>query len=264
MEKLDKKTVIGLLIVAVVIVVGIVCLALFNSKGTAATEEELAAATKAYEDYVFSMTFGYASSFGGTDKLYEKDSYTYDTLHRNVILNVAARYASSNLNNAISKSKMSLLRSKYNYDSGKYSAFDGDAMKQAVIILFGKELEHGSGINDDTFGYNFDYIPEIDIYLRSKSKSYFPSDGLHIVDYKTIKATRKDNNVTLTIAIAYTHTINDKIAYTNDVKSGKAIYETTKEDKGIKEDKIDEFPQYEVTFAIDEENNYVFQSIEKK
>lgn len=264
MEKLNKKTIIGLVIVAVVLVVGIVCLALFNSKGTAATEEELTAATKAYEDYVFSMTFGYASSFGGTDKLYTKDKYTYDTLHRNVVLNVAARYASSHLNNAISKGKMSTLRAKYNYDSGKYTAFDGDAIKQAVKILFGKELEHGSGINDDTFGYNFDYIPEIDIYLRSKSKSYFPADGLHIVDYKTIKATRKDNNVILTIAIAYTHTISNKVAYTNDINSGKAVFETTKDKKGIPEDKLDEFPKYEVTFTIDEENNYVFQSIEKK
>ena len=62
MDKLNKKTIIIGIVVAILIVAGIVALALFNSKGTAATEEELAAATKAYEEYVFSMTFGYASS----------------------------------------------------------------------------------------------------------------------------------------------------------------------------------------------------------
>lgn len=264
MEKLNKKGIVGLVIAAIAIIAGVVCLASFNSKGKTATEEELMAATRAYEDYVFSMTYGYATQFSGTDKLYSKDKVTYETLHRNVILNTAARYAASNLGNSIAVSKMNILKTKYNYDSKQYTAFDGNAIKDAIKIIYGKDWEHGSGSNDDIFGYNFDYIPELDLYLRSRSKSYLSTDGLSIVDYKTIKATRKDNTVKLTLAIAYTYTIDNKIIYTNSPDSGKAIYETTKEEKGIKEEEIDKFPKYEVTFLIDDNNNYTFQSIEKK
>ena len=168
MEKLDKKTIVGLIIAAIIVVIGIICLALFNSKGKPASEEELTAANNAYKEYVFSMTYGYGTKYDGIDKLYEKDETTYDTLHRNVILNAATRYATDHLEIAITKEKENALKTQYGY-TNNYVAYNGDAVKEAVKILYGKEWEHGSGLNDNLFGYDFNYIATLDVYVRTKS-----------------------------------------------------------------------------------------------
>lgn len=262
MEKLDKKTIVGLIIAAIIVVVGIICLALFNSKGKPASEEELTAANNAYKEYVFSMTYGYGTKYDGIDKLYEKDETTYDTLHRNVILNAATRYATDHLEIAITKEKENALKTQYGY-TNNYVAYNGNAIKEAVKILYGKEWEHGSGLNDNLFGYDFNYIATLDVYVRTKSTSYYNSDGSYSLDYKTIKAVRKKDKVILTVAIAYAYKYEDKFVYTSDSTSTNTIYEVSKDELGIKEDSIDKFPKYEITFAVDSENNYIFESIKK-
>ena len=77
------------------------------------------------------MTYGYGTKYDGIDKLYEKDETTYDTLHRNVILNAATRYATDHLEIAITKEKENALKTQYGY-TNNYVAYNGDAVKEAV------------------------------------------------------------------------------------------------------------------------------------
>ena len=264
MEKLNKKTIIIGLIIAAVIIAGIVCLALFNSRGKETSEKDLKAVTEVYESYIYSMTLGYPTQYLGMDKLYAKDEITYDDLHRNVILNVAARYASTNLDNAIDQNKIAILRSQYGYDTTKYVMFKGEAIKEAVKILFGKDFKHGSGVNDNLYGYDYVYVASQDIYLKSKGSAYMSTDGSHYLDYKTIKSTTKGTKVEMEVAIAYVHKISDKLVYTSDADANKIIFEATIDKPGIQDKHLDKFQKYIVTFNMNEKDNtFTFDSIKK-
>ena len=210
------------------------------------------------------MTLGYPTQYLGMDKLYAKDEITYDDLHRNVILNVASRYVSANLDNSIEENKIAILKSTYGYDTSKYTMFKGSSIKEAVKILFGKDLKHGSGLNDNLFGYDFIYVPAQDIYLKSKSSAFMSTDGTHYLDYKTIKSTTKGTKVELEIVVAYVHKINDKIVYTSDTDANKIIFETDITKPGIEDKNIDKFQKYIVTFNMNEKDNtFTFESIKK-
>ena len=265
MGKLNRKTIIIAAIVAVLIIAGIVALALFNSRGKETTEKDLKAVTTLFEDHIFGMTAHYPTQYFGIDKLYDADETTYEDLHRNVILNVATAYAQENQGTVIDNYTIKELE-KLGYTQSDYIvAVDGAIMTQGVQKIFGKTLNPGSGLNDNTFGYNFVYLSSLNIYLKIKSSALFTADGTHYVDYKVIESTTKDNKVETTIAIAYVHRINDKIVYTSDKEANKQVYETTSDDKsGIKDEHLDKFQKYIVTFSQNENTkDFTFDSIKK-
>ena len=266
MDKLNKKTIIIGVIVAILIVAGIVALALFNSKGKDTTEKDLEAVTTLYEKYIFGLTTHYPTQYSGTDKLYVADETKYEDLHRNVVLNVAANYAKEHEGTITSNNMLYQLESMGYKSSDYIIALDGAVMAEGVEKIFGKELQPGSGNNDNLFGFDFIYVPSLNVYLKVKGTASFPTDGTHYVDYKIIESKTKDNKVNMTIAIAYVHIIEGKVVYTSDKEANKDVYETTTDDKtGIKEEHLDKFQKYTVTFNYDEETKeFTFDSIKKE
>ena len=265
MDKLNKKTIIIGLIVAVLIIAGIVALALFNSKGNDTTEKDLEAVTTLFETRIFGLTTHYPTQYKGTDKLYDADETKYEDLHRNVVLNVAAEYAKEH-EGIITANNMLKQLEVMGYKSEDYIvALDGAVMAEGVEKIFGKELASGSGNNDNTFGFDFIYVPTLNVYLKVKGSANFPTDGKHYVDYKIIESKTKDNKVNMTIAIAYVHIIGDKVIYTSDKEANKNIYETTLDDKdGIKDEHLKKFQKYTVTFNYNEKTKeFTFDSIKK-
>ena len=266
MDKLNKKTIIIGIVVAILIVAGIVALALFNSKGKDTTEKDLEAVTTLFETRIFGMTTHYPTQYKGTEKLYEADETKYEDLHRNVVLNVASNYANDHEGTITSNNMIQQLE-KMGYKSEDYIvALDGAVMTEGVEKIFGKELTPGSGNNDNTFGFDFIYVPTLNVYLKVKSSANFPTDGTHYVDYKIIESKTKDNKVNMTIANAYVHIIGNKVVYTSDKEASKDIYDTTTDDKnGIKDEYLDKFQKYTVTFNYDEETKeFTFDSIKKE
>ena len=132
--------------------------------------------------------------------------------------------------------------------------------------VFGKEdFEHGTGINDGTFGYDFTYLYEIDLYVREENNSLYVNNDEHFLDYKILDSkSLKDDKVEVTVAIAYVHKFDQKVIYTSDSKGNEVVFETTPTKYGIPDDKEDKFQKYTVTFKTDKNNKtYSFENIKK-
>ena len=264
MEKINKKTLIIILVLAVLVIAGIVCLALFNSGGKKLTEDQLNEVTTISEEYIFTLTEGYPTMYSGIDKLYENDELTYDKLHQNVILNAAIKYASFNLENTISTATLDKLKNTYKYDLNNYSVYDGNKVAEAVKLLFGKDLEIGTVENDNTYGYDFVYLPNENVYLKTKGAAYFATDDSHSVKTKIIESTTKDNKVEIKVAVAYAHKFDNKLVFTSDKDANNIVFESTLDNDAIQDEYIYKFDKYIITFNLDEENNnYAFESVKK-
>lgn len=267
MDKLNKKNIIIIIILALLIIGAIVALALFNSRGKETSEKDLEAVTTLFDEYIFGLTTHYPTEYRGSDVLYQEDETTYKDLHPNVILNVAADYAKDNNGDVSSINMQNQLTSMGFKPEDYIIALDGAMMVEGVEKIFGEELGHGSGANDNTYGFDYIYVPSLNVYLKVKNtKASFPTDGKHHVDYKTIEAiTTKDNKVEMTIAIAYVHEIDDKVFYTSDKEKNNKVYEVKKsEAKEIKDEYLDKFQKYVVTFNYNEKGqNFTFESIKK-
>ena len=265
MERIEKKLpILPIVIGGILIILAIVGLALFNSRSKELNEEQLTEVTTLSEDFIFTLTEGYPTSYAGLDKLYEKDELTYDDLHQNVILNAAIKYASFNLENSINSAVIDKIENTYKYDLTKYSVYDGNKVAEAVKILFGKDLVLGSVENDNTYGYDFIYLPSENVYLKTKGAAYFPADDSETVKTKIISTSTKDNKVELTVAVAYAHKFDNKLVFTSDSTRNDIVYESTLDDDSIKDEYIDKLTKYTFTFNLDKENNnYTFESVKK-
>ena len=267
MEKGNKKSIIFGIIIAILAIAAVIFVALFNSRDKEVPEEQLNSVTDIFEYYIFSMTKGYPTQYMGIDTLYSKDETKYEDLHYNAILNAAAIYASEQLDNSINNDVKAIVTNTYGYkDESTYTLFKGESIKEAVKILFGKDdFEHGTGINDGSFGYDFTYLYEVDLYVREDNNSLYVDNDEHFLDYKILDSkSLKDDKVEVTVAIAYVHKFDQKVIYTSDSKGNEVVFETTPTKYGIPDNKEDKFQKYTVTFKTDKNNKtYSFESIKK-
>ena len=250
-----------LIIVIIAAIVGITLL--FKNKGGKTASEEETKIAEELTQTVLDLKTGYNIKFNGKELLYEKDKLTYDDLSRGNILYTASNYViDHNLANSVPTNILTAIEEKYNYSMNKYTAFRGEAIREAIKEFFGKEYKNQSAIDEANFGYNFIYIEEYDLYLKGRNESYVLPDGTAFIKTKAIKTTKEKDSLVTEIAVAYVEKVNDVYQYNKDLLGKNTIYEA-KSIEDIDSDKEKEFEHYLVTFTKDGDN-YIFESIAKK
>ncbi len=266
MKNIDFKkllVLLGIILVVGLVIFGIVKLT-SNKKG--ASEEEV----KILEDigltYVARVTEGYTSNYNGIDLLYGNEKeITYEELSTAAVLNLATKYINNKeLENSVPSSAVAEAKNMLGSEVDSYSPYNGEAIRQAIKELFGVDFANTSAVGETSFGYNFYYVPEYDIYLKGINNTYFDYNYDNDLKFYTVKTkkNKKENTIQIEYAVAYTRVNEDKKRdFATDV-NGENIVATLEKEEKFPEDKVKEFEKYTITLKKDGDN-YVFESFKK-
>lgn len=213
-------------------------------------------------EYFSKLTEGYTSTYNGVDYLYAKDKTTAADLELKQILNMAIKYASDhNLDISVSIADLENINKEGIYgDINDYTSYNGEAIREAAKTLFGKELEKTSAISSNGFLYDYYYVPEYDIYLVKRNNVYDLTSNKQKVEYKVISTEKKKDKYITTIAVAYVYKTDNATYYYKDALGKEEISNDSKE---FPEDEINKFDKYKFTLSLDDNGNYIFESVEK-
>lgn len=261
MKNLDIKK----LLVFIVIVAAIALVVFFvvkKVKDSKPTEDETKIAEELIADYYSTMTAGFTTQYGGIDILYNADKITYEDLSYASILNVANKYASDKgYNTGITNSVIQKLNAMGTYGNLDSAAiFTGTDIRKAIKELFGKEVEDQNAANNYDFRYDFYYNAEYDVYIMKENDLKDYTTPNEYMDYTVVETTKEKDKLKTTIAIAYVYNDGTNTNYYKDRNGENVIAENVTE---FPKDKVNEFDKYTFTLAKTEDNNYVFESIEK-
>lgn len=260
-----KKLLVFLVLIAIV---GLVIFAIvkLTTKGKSANEEEMKIIESVGIDYMARLTQGYVSDYNGVDLLYSnEEKVTYDSLTTASILNVASRYvANKELDNTLSSDAVDRARAELGPEGDNYTAYKGEAIRQAIKELFGVDFVNQSAVDEIGFGYNFYYNSTYDIYLKGTNSHFagFNYDNDIRFEISKTQSIKKGQTLKVEIAVAYTRVNEDqKRDYAKD-PNGETIVVTLEQNADFPKDKLTEFEKYVITLKKDGDN-YVFESFEK-
>ena len=269
MKNIDFKKLLVFLgiVIAIGLVIFLIVKAVNKEKGT--NEEETKILEEIGLEYITKLTQGYTTDFNGIDLLFDNDSVEYKDLSSASILNTAMRYVvKKELNNNVATSSLEIINEDFEKDISEFSAYNGEAVRQAVKELFGIDYENGESINELGFGYNIFYNSDFDIYLKGTNDQYKAPNYENSVKFyvtKTTKETKKkETRLKMEFVVAYTKENENsaKLDYAKD-PNGATIVTSLGEKEEFPKDKVDEFDKYSITLKkVD--NNYVFESLKKE
>lgn len=263
MKNIDKKK-LALFIGILVILAALIILVIVKniSKEKPVTEEENNAISKITLNYIDKLTLGYDTDFDGIDILYTKDKTEYKDLSTSSILTVASRYINNELDNSIPNTTLDSIAKTKNIDTNKYTFYTGENIRLAIKNLFNVDFKDTTSISEENYLYGYTYLSDYDMYLQSKTikENSTYNNQLDFKIVKTVKTTKDTYKTTL--AIAYVNIDNNKIKYAKDSNFENIIFETTIDNAGIPEDKVNEFNQFIITYKK-VNNQYTFESIKK-
>ena len=269
MKNIDfKKLLVFLVIVlAIGLVIFLVVKAVNKEKGT--SEEETKILEKIGLEYVAKLTQGYVTDFNGVDLLFDNDQVEYKDLTTSSILNTAMRYVvKEELDNNVSTSSLDIMNEDFEEDISEFSAYNGEAVRQAIKELFGVDFENTDSVSELGFGYDIFYDSDFDIYLKGTNDQYKTPNYNSSVRFYVTKTTKekqkKEERIKMEFAVAYVklNETNGKIDFAKD-PNGATIVDTLNDTEEFPSDKADEFDKYSITLKkVD--GNYVFESLKKE
>lgn len=263
MKNIDKKK-LALFIGIIAILVALIILVIIKniSKEKPVTEEENNTISKITLNYINKLTLGYDTTFDGIDILYTKDKTEYKDLSTSSILTVATRYINNELDNSIQNTTLDSISKSVNIDTNKYNFYTGENIRLAIKNLFNVDFKDTTSISEENYLYGYTYLSDYDMYLQSNSIKE-NSTYNNQLDFKIVKTVKtKKNTYKTTLAIAYVNIDNTKIKYAKDSDMKNIIFETTIDNAGIPEDKVNEFDQFTITYKK-VNDQYTFESIKK-
>lgn len=263
MKNIDKKKLalfIGIIIILVALIVLIIIKSITKEKPV--SDEESNTISKITLNYINKLTLGYDTDFDGIDFLYTKDETKYKDLSTSTILTVAARYTNNELNNSIPNTTLDSISQSKNIDPNKYTFYTGENIRTAIKNLFNVDFANTSSLGAENYLYGYTYLSEYDMYLQSKTikENQTYDNQLDFKIIKTVKTTK--NTYKTTMAIAYVNIDNNKLKYAKDSNFENIIFETTLDNAGIPEDKVNEFEKFTITYKK-VNNQYTFDNIKK-
>ena len=269
MKNLDAKKIA--IIVAILIVVALVVVLVLKNgnKQTEATAEETTKLEEITNNYITEMKLGYATEYLGKEKLYSNDKTTVKDLTDGDILNTAFRYIENENKDAMIIDEGLQISLKANgYEIANYETIiKGEEVRKAIKTLFGIDWEDKGYANDseNESYFTFTYDKSLDVYFQAFNENYrnVNFNAIKSVLTKTIEATKNKKEAKITIAVAFANHITEETLVYSDINNKDKVYSTTEQTKEIKEDQIDQFTKYTITYKIDGDN-YIFESIEKQ
>lgn len=262
MKNLDfKKLLVFILLIAIIVGGGYLVIKTLNDGK--ASKEEVKKAENISIDYYANLTAGHSTVYNGLDILYQSDKTTYSDIDKGAIINTAINYASKNeIDLSVDAYTMNLLKNKKTYgDVTKYSVYNAKGIREAAEILFGKDVFSDSSDTENySFKYDYYYDLENDVYLVKRNTVPDTTKANQKMDYTTISTVNKDNKIVITVAIAYVYSNGKTGTYAKDKAGVEVIAEDVEK---FPTDKVDEFDHFAFTMKKDENNKYVFESVEK-
>ena len=210
--------------------------------------------------YFVNLSEGYDSKYNGVDKLFNKESFTKDSLNEGMMLTAAYRYAMDPKNNidvSITPNEYAALEENINLEDAK--VIKGQIIRDAIKVLFGIDYNN-KGYSGTGYKYTYTYDSYNDMYVRKAEANSADSNNsiLPIV----ISNSKKDDTIVTKVAIAYVNENGNKYEIYSDSENRDLI-------KSVEEINIDDFTKKEVDklskFNVtckDVDKNYTFEKIE--
>lgn len=261
MKNLDiKKLLVLILIIAIVGLIIFFVVRTFTKEKITDDEKEMAESK--IVDYYAAMTYGFNTQYGGIDILYNSDSIVYDDLNPASVLTIATKYLSkTQTNENVSNNVIDILNQSGTYGNlDDASFYTGASIREAIKYLFGIDFENISADENYDFIYDFYYDKEYDTYIMKRNNVTDYSTANEYIDYSIIETTKEKDKIKTNLAIAYVFNDGTNTNYYQDRNGEKIIAENVTE---FPKDKINDFDKYTFTLKKADNNNYVFESIEK-
>lgn len=262
MKNLDVKKLLVLIAIIAIIVILVIFGSKLVGKESKPTEEESKEVETLVTKYFANVTFGYSTSYKGIDVLFSKDKTTYDDIDKKAILNLAIRYATENeIDVSVSSEIIKLINNSGKYgDVSNYVAYKGEGLRKAIKELYGVDFKDGSEISDYGFLYDFIYVYDYDIYFMKRNQTTDIYDSNKGIDYTIVNTSKKDDKVSITLAIAYIYRNGNERKYAKDINGENIIAEGLTE---FPKDKAKEFDNFKFTLTKNNDGKYIFESVEK-
>ncbi len=259
MKKIDFKklgVLVALIVVAVLAIFGITKIVQKISGPSKAVREQVEGNIENYFAY---LSIGHSSIFNGMDLLFDKDKVTFDDLNKGSIIEVALNYAADKGKDlTVPKTAVDTFN-KANKKSGV--GFNAKVVSETIKELFDKEVPMTDYAADANYLYDYYYIDDFDILIKSKSKTKDIGTDNNFVTTSVIETKKEKGNLVTTVAVAYVYSNGSTYSFAAD-KNGVKIVDGARETAEFPKDKIDEFPKYKfISKKVDD--RYVFDSIEK-
>lgn len=262
MKKLDLKKIIVIL-VAFVLVISLLIIVIKNGNSSKKLTEEMENTIKEEIKYLIRAKNGYATNYNGIELLFEEEKITKEDLTDSNLLNTASMYVTGNEENSVPNYVIEELKGK-GYDLNNYTFYKGEQIRESIKKLFGIEWKNKNVTGDTNFIYDFFYDEDYDIYLKTRNSNFVSMEQNNEITYKIIdtKYDKKDT-IKVRVKIAYVYFQGSNTIYYSDIKNKNKIFENTNDEIKIDEEYMDSFDTYTITLKK-VEDNYVFESIEKK
>ncbi len=266
MKNFDFKKLLVFLVIIAALALVIFFVVKLTSNEKKTSDEETKILEQIGLDYISKLTEGYISDYNGLDLLYNYDeTVTYETLTPAMVLHSATKYIiNTEMNNAVSTVALEKVTNDVDFDASNYTAFNGEAIRQAIKELYGVDFTDTSAMDELGFTYNYYYDSNYDIYLKginSQFSGFNYDNGIRYYVVKTVKD-KKEDSLKMEFAVAFTHiTEEQKMDYAKEA-TGETIIVTQEIKDEFPKDKVDEFEKYTITLKKDGDN-YVFDSFKK-
>jgi hypothetical protein len=262
MKDLDIKKLLVFILIIALLILAILGIGKLIGKGAKPSKEVQEQVDKLYTEYYSSLTEGYVTDYNGLDYLFEKDKLTYDDLVPGAIINAAIKYAQDNdLDIGVDPAAAALV--KENYEGSSHTEYNAKGIRDAVKILFNKDLEDKTVQGELGYAYDFYYEEDIDVYVMvPNSMAANVVDDALSVKTKVLDTTKKGDDIYVTLIVAYVSKQEDNYVYYSerDLSDSSRVGETTGTD--FIDQKDDSFKKYTMKLVKTSEG-YAFDSIEK-
>lgn len=261
MKNLDFKKLAVLIGIIAAIVVAIILLVVGIGKSNKLSKEETEKVNNYITNNIIELTEGYDSKYKGKDALFASEKVQVDKLSAQLLINSAIKYAEINeWTNSIPSYKVNQAAAQ-GFSKQNYSIYEGETIRKAIKELYNIDFKNTNAIDLLGYRYNFYYLQDIDVYMKETKQILIDKDGYDI-EYTIVETKKKDDKLTVIIAVAYTYNDGSKKYYSNDENNTNIIFESETDNSEIIKDKINSFNKYKIIFSQDSERIY-FESIEK-
>ncbi|MGN1337753.1 MAG: hypothetical protein ACI4WW_04680 [Candidatus Coprovivens sp.] len=265
MKNFDWKKIAIIVGIAIVLVLVLALVINNSNKEKEASKEDREIIEKLTDNYIKYLKVGNTTEYIGMDLLFSKDEIKLDDLTDGDILGMAFRYIINETDKEIitKELRLNLQLNEIDPDSYQYILKSED-IKETVKKLFGIEWENKNYQSTGTEYYNYYYNEFLDIYLQEINEKYKNINFEEIGDVytRTLKVTKDKKEAKIKIAVAYVEEQDEQQAFYKDSKRKEHIYTTNSIEEEIREDEIERFDTYTITYKVDGDN-YIFDNIKK-
>lgn len=265
MKNFDWKKIAIFAGIAIVLILVIALIINNSNKEKEASKEDREVIEKLTDNYIKFLTNGKTTDYLGMDILFNKDETKIEDLTNGDILGVAFRYIVNETDKDImtEELKLNLKLNEINPDNYQYVLKEED-VKEAIKELFDIDWENKTYQANEIEYYNYYYNDFLGVYLQEVNQNYknINIEEVGNIYNRTVKVTKNKDEAKIKFAVAYVETQDEQQAFYKDAKRKDQVYITDKIEDEIREDQVEKFQTYTITYKVDGDR-YIFQSIKK-